>query len=80
MIFGNKQCLVFARQGKSRYVSLWDYTLLARSNENLVELDSSRREDGNDYLLPPGGVEQGLCDRFILIKGLPKLVKPLIIL
>lgn len=61
------QVWVAARQGKSRYLSIWPLMDLRLSNDNLMELSPVREKDEKEYLLPPGGVEAGLCSQFILL-------------
>lgn len=57
---------VFARQGKSRHLGLWCFSSLSESNDNLVEFSPSR--DDNDYVLPPGGVKEGLCGKAVILR------------
>ncbi|XP_052128819.1 UPF0692 protein C19orf54 homolog isoform X1 [Frankliniella occidentalis] len=64
----SNRCLLAARQGKSRRLMLWDYGLLAESNNNLVEFSPERGEDSSKYLLPSGGVRAGLCGRALIIQ------------
>ncbi|KAL1129862.1 hypothetical protein AAG570_012806 [Ranatra chinensis] len=46
IIDDSKNCVVVARQGKSKYVSLWLLDELDRSNNNLMECDPERAKCG----------------------------------
>lgn len=56
---------VFTRQGKSKHLGLWSFSSLVESNNNLKEFSPSRDDD--EYLLPAGGVEAGLCGKAIIL-------------
>lgn len=56
---------VFTRQGKSKHLGLWSFSSLVESNNNLKEFSPSRDDD--EYLLPAGGVEAGLCEKAIIL-------------
>ncbi|CAM1154311.1 C19orf54 (predicted) [Pycnogonum litorale] len=58
---------LLARQSKSRHLALWSYSSLLRSNNNLIELSPSRIKDDHIYVLPPGGLEAGLCHKSIFL-------------
>lgn len=56
---------LYAKQGKSCKLLLFDYESLVKSNSNLNSINpSSTRE----YLLPEGGVSSGLSDQALLLK------------
>lgn len=57
---------VIGRQGKSKYPSVWPILTLAKSNSNLTEVDP-KRDDEKEYLLPMGGIIEGLANQFIVL-------------
>lgn len=59
---------VFARQGKSRRMGLWSYGGLLGSNVNLSEVDPGRPPD--DYVIPDGGIAEGLCSQALVLEPL----------
>ena len=59
---------VFARQGKSRHVGLWSYGRLLESNMNLSEVDPRKSPD--DYVIPDGGIAEGLCSQALVLESL----------
>ncbi|XP_065206593.1 actin maturation protease [Planococcus citri] len=59
---------VIACHGKSRYAAIWKYTALQESNDNLRELGTKRLNDGKNYILPAGGVKEGIASQWILFK------------
>jgi hypothetical protein len=59
---------VLALQGKSRYLSAWPHAELVASNKNLMQVDPVREAADIKYVLPPGGVGQGLQGRALLLK------------
>lgn len=61
-----QQVYVFARHGKSTHLGLWKLKDLLESNSNLVELDPKRTRPG-EYVIPDGGIEEGLCGKALLI-------------
>ncbi|XP_059471138.1 actin maturation protease [Neocloeon triangulifer] len=62
-------CLhVLALQGKSRHLSAWPLTDLVTSNENLVQIDPEREASDLEYIVPEGGLKQGLCGKALLLK------------
>lgn len=63
----NYDVWLIARQSKSRHPALWTYQSLAQSNANLIELSPHRANDCFSYVLPVGGVKDGLCDKAIFI-------------
>ncbi|XP_046689270.1 UPF0692 protein C19orf54 homolog [Homalodisca vitripennis] len=67
MAWDGKVC-VAARQGKSKYLAVWPLDTLQQSNDNLMELDPKRVKDEKEYVIPAGGVKEGLASTFILIE------------
>ncbi len=60
---------IFARHGKSRYMGLWSWTELKRSNENLLEIDPQRTQPG-EYVFPTsGGINEGLCNQIVIVSN-----------
>ena len=59
---------VFARHGKSSHLGLWKYSDLLESNGNLVEVDPKRTRPG-EYVIPEGGIKEGLCGKAILLSS-----------
>ncbi|KAI5707288.1 hypothetical protein M8J75_016406 [Diaphorina citri] len=57
---------LLARQGKSNHIGVWRYSDLSASNANLREIDPKRNIE--DYLLPPGGIQEGLCNQYLLLR------------
>lgn len=59
---------VLARQGKSKYVGMWDLKDLAESNEQLEEFSTERIS--SDYKLPDGGIQgpKGLKAQSVLLR------------
>lgn len=58
---------VLALQGKSRHLSAWPLPDLVESNENLRQLDPERQASELEYIVPEGGLQEGLCGKAILI-------------
>ena len=58
---------VFARQGKSKHLGLWSLKDLLQSNGNLKEIDP-KRSDSVDYVIPEGGIIEGLRNKILLIE------------
>jgi len=69
-----KECLdedqmhVFARHGKTSHLGVWSLRDLVESNGNLVEVDP-QRSDPLDYVIPEGGLEEGLRNRVIVVSS-----------
>lgn len=57
---------VFTRHGKTSHLGLWSLRDLIRSNGNLVEVDP-RRSDPMEYVIPKGGLEEGLRNKFLFV-------------
>ncbi|XP_065348275.1 actin maturation protease [Cloeon dipterum] len=60
---------VLALQGKSRLLSAWPLLALAASNENLFQFDPEREASDLEYIVPEGGLRQGLCGKALLFKS-----------
>lgn len=60
------QIYVFSRHGKSTHMGLWSLRDLLESNRNLVEVDP-RRSNPEEYVIPSGGVREGLKNKIIFI-------------
>ncbi|XP_060734263.1 actin maturation protease isoform X2 [Tachysurus vachellii] len=58
---------ILAKQGKSLRYQLWKFETVAKSNAQLREIDPQRASDGSYYVLPPGGVEEGLAGQVLLL-------------
>lgn len=58
---------ILAKQGKSLRYQLWKLETVAQSNAQLREMDLQRACDGSYYVLPPGGVEEGLAGQVVLL-------------
>ncbi|XP_060778979.1 actin maturation protease isoform X2 [Neoarius graeffei] len=58
---------ILAKQGKSLRYQLWKLETVAQSNAQLREMDPQRAGDGSYYVLPPGGVEEGLAGQVVLL-------------
>ena len=56
---------VYGHQGKSKHTGVWTISELLASNSQLTELEPNRSVD--EYLVPKGGVEQGLCGQIVRI-------------
>ncbi len=51
------------RQSKSLVMGIWDIIDLLDSNANLVDIESGKEEE---YVIPVGGVKEGLGNKFIV--------------
>lgn len=58
---------ILAKQGKSLRYQLWKLDAVAQSNAQLREIDPQRASDGSYYVLPLGGVEEGLAGQVVLL-------------
>ena len=56
---------VFARHGKSRHLGLWQYSDLVMSNKNLFEVGPHRIS--GEYVVPEGGIVDGLCSKLLVL-------------
>lgn len=61
------EAYIVAKQGKSLRYQLWKLETVAQSNSQLREMDPQRASDGSYYVLPPGGVEEGLAGQVVLL-------------
>uniref|UniRef100_A0A3B1J187 Actin maturation protease n=1 Tax=Astyanax mexicanus TaxID=7994 RepID=A0A3B1J187_ASTMX len=62
---------ILAKQGKSLRYQLWKLETVAQSNAQLKEMEPQRASDGTHYVLPPGGVEEGLAGQVVLLYSKP---------
>ncbi|XP_057281305.1 actin maturation protease, partial [Pezoporus wallicus] len=63
--------LVLAQQGKSPRPQLWGLGGLHCSNAQLMELSPRRGADGRRYVVPAGGVKEGLGGKAVLLRPPP---------
>ncbi|XP_026865883.2 UPF0692 protein C19orf54 homolog isoform X1 [Electrophorus electricus] len=63
---------VLTKQGKSLRYQLWEFDTVTQSNAQLKEMDPQRASDGTYYVLPPGGVEEGLAGQVVLLYTCPQ--------
>ncbi|XP_061219671.1 actin maturation protease isoform X1 [Neopsephotus bourkii] len=63
--------LVLAQQGKSPRPQLWGLGGLHCSNAQLMELSPQRGADGRRYVVPKGGVREGLGGKAVLLRPPP---------
>jgi len=61
----SSKLMLVARQSKSLVLGVWDVQMLVDSNENLKSVEDKR---GEEFVMPEGGVEAGLCGRMVLVK------------
>lgn len=59
---------VLACHAKSRYVSAWKFADLQQSNDNLHDLGTKRKSDENVYLIPEGGLREGIASKWIVFE------------
>lgn len=59
--------LVYAKQGKSKHTGIWNAKTLVESCCNLIEIDPSRREDGDNYTFPDEGIAEELCGKVVVL-------------
>ncbi|KAA0714846.1 UPF0692 protein C19orf54 -like protein [Triplophysa tibetana] len=62
-----EEVYVLAKQGKSLRYQLWKFETVAQSNTQLEEMDPQRVNDGTYYVLPSGGVQEGLAGQVVLL-------------
>jgi len=62
----DKKVLLIGRQSKSLVLGIWDKEELAKSNKNLRIIDPKR--NSNEYVIPEGGIIEGLSNQIIKIK------------
>ncbi|XP_070180182.1 actin maturation protease-like isoform X2 [Littorina saxatilis] len=56
---------VYGHQGKSKHTGVWTIGELLDSNSQLTELGPERSVD--EYIVPEGGVEKGLCGKMVRV-------------
>lgn len=61
---------LIACHAKSQHAGVWKYSDLQASNDNLRELGSKRKSDGREYIVPAGGLQEGIASSWILFKKL----------
>ncbi|XP_023231413.1 UPF0692 protein C19orf54 homolog [Centruroides sculpturatus] len=61
----NTPVFVFARQGKSSRVQIWNFDQLCKSNKNLSEF--SVKHIASDFILPKNGIQNELSNHAILL-------------
>ncbi|XP_045426806.1 UPF0692 protein C19orf54 homolog isoform X3 [Pipistrellus kuhlii] len=59
---------LLSKQGKSWHYQLWDYDQVQDSNLQLTDFSPSRAADGQEYVVPAGGVRAGLCGQALLLR------------
>ncbi|CAK6437073.1 unnamed protein product [Pipistrellus nathusii] len=59
---------LLSKQGKSWHYQLWDYNQVQDSNLQLTDFSPSRAADGQEYVVPAGGVRAGLCGQALLLR------------
>uniref|UniRef100_A0A8D2L7C0 Actin maturation protease n=2 Tax=Varanus komodoensis TaxID=61221 RepID=A0A8D2L7C0_VARKO len=59
---------LLAKQGKSCRYQLWSYAQVQGSNAQLTELSPKRAADGKVYIVPAGGLREGLCGKAVLLR------------
>lgn len=64
---GLREVHVLAKQGLSLRYQLWSMDSVAKSNEQLRTMDPERADDGTQYVVPEGGLEEGLAGRVVLL-------------
>lgn len=64
---GIEEVFVLAKQGKSLRYQLWRFELVTQSNSQLKEMSPQRAGDGTRYVLPLGGVQEGLAGQVLLL-------------
>ena len=63
-----KKFWVYAKQGKSKHLHIWDFNMLCESNCNLVK--TSRKLNQTDIVLPEnGGIVRGLNNQCLFINS-----------
>ncbi|KAJ7304493.1 hypothetical protein JRQ81_012063 [Phrynocephalus forsythii] len=58
---------LLAKQGKSCRYQLWSYAQVQESNAQLMDFSPKRAADGKVYIVPAGGVREGLCGKAVLL-------------
>ncbi|XP_066494606.1 actin maturation protease isoform X2 [Tiliqua scincoides] len=58
---------LLSKQGKSCRYQLWSYSQVHESNAQLTDFSPKRAADGKVYIVPAGGVQEGLCGKAVLL-------------
>ncbi|XP_062995857.1 actin maturation protease [Elgaria multicarinata webbii] len=58
---------LLCKQGKSCRYQLWSYAQVQGSNAQLTDFSPKRAADGKVYVVPAGGVREGLCGKAVLL-------------
>lgn len=58
---------LLSKQGKSCRYQLWSYDQVCESNAQLTDFSPKRAADGKVYVVPAGGVQEGLCGKAVLL-------------
>nr|XP_028597806.1 UPF0692 protein C19orf54 homolog isoform X2 [Podarcis muralis] len=59
---------LLSKQGKSGRYQLWHYSQVEASNGQLTDFSPKRAADGKVYIVPAGGVREGLCGKAVLLR------------
>ncbi|XP_007443152.1 UPF0692 protein C19orf54 homolog [Python bivittatus] len=62
---------LLSKQGKSCRYQLWNYSQVQESNAQLTGFSPRRAADGKVYIVPAGGVREGLCGKAVLLRPRP---------
>ncbi|XP_063168546.1 actin maturation protease isoform X2 [Candoia aspera] len=62
---------LLSKQGKSCRYQLWKYSQVQESNAQLTGFSPRRATDGKVYIVPAGGVQEGLCGKAVLLRPRP---------
>lgn len=65
------EAYLLSKQGKSCRYQLWNYQQVQESNAQLTDFSPRRAADGKVYVVPAGGVQEGLCGKAVLLHPLP---------
>lgn len=61
---------LLSKQGKSCRYQLWSYRQVQESNSQLTDFSPKRAGDGKVYVVPAGGLQEGLCGKAVLLRPL----------
>ncbi|XP_070620053.1 actin maturation protease isoform X2 [Erythrolamprus reginae] len=59
---------LLSKHGKSCRYQLWSYAQIQESNAQLTDFSPRRAADGKVYIVPAGGVQEGLCGQAVLLR------------
>ncbi|KAK9394211.1 UPF0692 protein C19orf54 like [Crotalus adamanteus] len=59
---------LLSKHGKSYRYQLWSYAQIQESNAQLTGFSPRRAADGKVYIVPAGGVREGLCGQAVLLQ------------